>query len=160
LAELLWSRAQTLISEDTPQQVRDDLLKMIFEIKSLDEVTSKSKNLMRRQGMKKVGEIEDQCDLLLIRTILSFHPTRKIEADQRISVGMCQGHLTFFVTQTDQKQTDEDAISIKKCVVEISQASTLALKEFAEKKYQSSPLKRIAQLLAKLCELYPAIAPN
>lgn len=52
--------------------------------------------------MRKVGEIEDPRDQIFIRTVLSFHPTRKMDDGQRVSVGMCQGHLTFYVTQTDQ----------------------------------------------------------
>lgn len=53
---------------------------------------------------------------------------------------------------------EEEAISVKKCVSVIAQSYSLSMKEQAEAKYLGTPLKRVAQLLAKMVELYPSCA--
>ena len=60
-----------------------------------------------------------------------------------LTVGTCMGHHSFFMTSREavregEKLSENDAISLKKCLVEISQAYTLALRDHAEKKYQST----------------------
>jgi hypothetical protein len=39
---------------------------------------------------------------------------------------------------------EEDAISAKKCAIEIAQIHSVALKDFSEEKYKSTPLKKVA----------------
>jgi len=43
-------------------------------------------------------------------------------------------------------------------VIELSRAFSTSLKDHTEKKYSMTALKRVAQLLAKLSELYPSVA--
>ena len=90
--------------------------------------------------------MNDIKDEKFMRVIFSYHPTRKIDKDSNIIVGMCQGQPTFFVNSSSEQnsKTQDDAISIKKCVIEISKAFSLSLKEYAENKYKGSPLKRVA----------------
>lgn len=73
------------------------------------------------------------------------------------------GHQTFFLQNADEiilkiQPNENDAISVKKCLMEISQVQSVAIREQSDKKYIVTPLKRIAKLLAKLMELYPTVA--
>ena len=95
-----------------------------------------------------------------MRAVFSFHPNHERNLSGEVRVGQCLGHHTSFIKQADSEVSlsEKEAISLKKCLVEISQAYTLALRDFAENKYQASSLKKIAQLLAKMSELYPTVA--
>ena len=100
-----------------------------------------------------------------MRAVFSYHPNHERDMTGVLRVGTCMGHHSFFMTARDafkegEKLTEDDAVSLKKCLVEISQAYTLALRDHSEKKYQSTQLKKIAQLLGKLSELYPTVAQS
>jgi hypothetical protein len=74
---------------------------------------------------------------------LAIHPNHERDMSGVLRVGTCMGHHSFFMTTRDavregEKLTEDDAVSLKKCMVEISQAYTLALRDHAEKKYQST----------------------
>lgn len=59
---------------------------------------------------------------------------------------MCQGQSTFFIADINNSEqiNEKDAISIKKCTIEISTEFSASLKDYAEKKYTFTPLKRVA----------------
>lgn len=78
-----------------------------------------------------------------MRAVFSFHPNHERDMTGVLRVGTCMGHHSFFMSSRDaikegEKLTEDDAVSLKKCMVEISQAYTLALRDHAEKKYQST----------------------
>jgi hypothetical protein len=51
--------------------------------------------------------------------------------------------------------SEDDAISVKKCLTGIIQEQTQRLRGFSEKKYQNSVLKKLAVFLTKVINLYP-----
>lgn len=93
LADLLWERAQQIISDylvsafsqeeakDTeilPRAVVDQLQAVIKEVKTVDELLARAKVLLRKysdQGAPARVE-EDLLDLLFLKLIFSFHPTK------------------------------------------------------------------------------------
>lgn len=121
---------------------------------------------MKKNAPKVEGQftkVSEDNEKALLKAVFSFHPTRELPKDCEIFVGMCLGHLTFFTMSSDMvllgsKPIEEDAISVRKCVKELANAYALAIKERSDLKYNNSPLKRIAQLFAKLTEVYPTIA--
>lgn len=124
-----------------------ELAKMIKdEIKSVEDITSKAKSILRRQSMRGGGVIAEAKDEKFMRILFGYHPTRTVNELNKITVGMCQGQPTFFVSDNDNSEqiTEKDAISIKKCAIEISTAFSASLKDYAEKKYNMTPLKRVA----------------
>ena len=124
-----------------------ELVKMIRDqIKSLEDVTSKAKNILMKQSIKGGGIITDAKEDKFMRIIFSYHPTRVINSQSKISVGICQGQPTFFIADdiNSEQNNEKDAISIKKCAIEISTAFSVSLKDYAEKKYTMTPLKRVA----------------
>ena len=50
---------------------------------------------------------------------------------------------------------EEDAISIKKCLVGLNQKYIERTRERAEQKFQNSPLKKLGLFLAKIMKTYP-----
>ncbi len=68
-----------------------ELAKMIKdEIRSLEDVTSKAKNILRKQSIKGGGLISDTKEEKFMRIVFSYHPTRKVNEESKILVGMCQ----------------------------------------------------------------------
>ena len=66
---------------------------------------------------------------MFMRVIFLYHPTRSAGLndleEQKIFVGQCMGQATFFIISSDQimlgiKPVDNDAISVKKSIVEIA----------------------------------------
>jgi hypothetical protein len=47
--------------------------------------------------MRGGGVLSDSKDEKFMRIVLSYHPTRKIDQDSKITVGMCQNQPTFFI---------------------------------------------------------------
>jgi hypothetical protein len=96
-----------------------------------------------------------------LKTVFSFHPTRELpnEPDYPILVGKCEGFPAFMVQcfklSEEALPDSDDAISIKKCVVSISQAHNTSLKAFADKKFQTSSLKKLSVFLSKVMSTYP-----
>jgi hypothetical protein len=132
-------------------------------IKSPEDVLVRAKAILQKACEAGQGHIQDFKEELFMRTIFSYHPNHERDIKGQVKVGTCLGHHTFFITnavESEEKLTEKDAISMKKCLVEISQVYTIALRDFTEKKYQTTPLKKIAQLLVKVSELYPTVAQN
>jgi hypothetical protein len=57
-----------------------------------------------------------------MRTVFSYHPNHDRDLNGQVRVGTCMGHHTFFIKAVgeDQNLTEKEAISLKKCLVEIS----------------------------------------
>jgi len=73
------------------------------------------------------------------------------------------GQSTYYIVNSDQitlglKPVDNDAISVKKSIVQIAQEMTRQHRDSIEEKYNESSLKSIGMLLAKMMELYPTCA--
>jgi hypothetical protein len=84
--------ADLLLTKKTESNGDQELAKMIKdEIKSLEDVTSKAKNILRKQSIKGGGQISDTKEERFMRIVFSYHPTRKINEESKIVVGMCQG---------------------------------------------------------------------
>lgn len=69
-------------------------------------------------------------------------------------MGKFKGFPAFFVKDSTELE-DDDTISVKKCLVNLSQAYTTCLMVFAEKKFQASALKKLSLFLAKVIASYP-----
>jgi len=96
-----------------------------------------------------------------LKVVFSYHPTRDLPENPNypILIGKCYGYPTFFVQAfalTEGALPDEDdAISIKKCINGIVEHQTINLKEFSEKRYQQSALKKLVFFFSKVMNLYP-----
>jgi hypothetical protein len=84
--------ADLLLIKKTEWNGDQELGKMIKdEIKSLEDVTSKAKNILRKQSIKGGGQISDPKEEKFMRIVFSYHPTRKVNEESKIVVGICQG---------------------------------------------------------------------
>jgi hypothetical protein len=61
------------------------------EIRSLEDVVSKAKNILRKNSINGGGLIADAKEEKFMRILFSYHPTRKVNEKSKIVVGMCQG---------------------------------------------------------------------
>ena len=152
LIDLLWKRAQDIISE-RPEKVSEEqktILNRYFHdlnIKTPEDVLVRAKSILQR-GSENTTSTHHSLDLkeeLFMLAVFSFHPNHESRnLKGQVRVGMCMGHHTFFITSGEAADvTEKDAISLKKCLVGLSQAYTMALREYSEKRYQSTPLKKI-----------------
>lgn len=111
--------------------------------------------------MNLINRITDPVELLFLKVIFSFHPSRVLpeDPDYPILIGACYEKQTFFVqglTLAEGARPDEDdAISIKKCIISIMEAHSLKIKDHAESRYTHSSLKKIGVFLPKVMGLYP-----
>jgi len=60
-----------------------------------------------------------------MRAVFSYHPNHARDMTGVLRVGTCMRHHSFFMTAIDafregEKLTEDDAVSLKKCLVEIS----------------------------------------
>jgi hypothetical protein len=84
--------ADLLLTKKTEFNGDQQLAKMIKDdIKSLEDITSKAKNILRKQSIKGGSSIEDAKEENFMRILFSYHPTRKVNEQSKIVVGMCQG---------------------------------------------------------------------
>jgi hypothetical protein len=71
-----------------------------------------------------ICQISNICDEIFMKVLFSFHPTREIPSDTAypILVGTCLGHQTYFIknVKKDSLLSEDDAISVKKCISEIA----------------------------------------
>jgi hypothetical protein len=97
LADILWDRAQDMFndfgdkkeeSEDVEMsevdQKKNNLNRYLHELKNLEDVTVRAKNILKKGGEK----IQDFNDEMLMRIIFSFHPnpSREMRAYQDYSI--------------------------------------------------------------------------
>lgn len=83
-----------------------------------------------------ISQINNICEEIFMKVLFSFHPTRDIPKDSAypILVGTCLGHQTYFIKNMtkDSLLTEDDAISVKKCISEIAQKFTASIRDFSE----------------------------
>ena len=71
--------ADLLLTKKPEFSGEKELAKMIKEeIKSLEDVTSKAKNILMKQSIKGGGLIADANEEKFMRIVFSYHPTRKV----------------------------------------------------------------------------------
>eukprot|EP00347_Sterkiella_histriomuscorum_P009398 403341366 len=138
--------------------------RILKEQKSSEDILARAKSILRNlsdQNQNQLVQVTDLNDQLFLRVLFSFHPNRELPSDYKypIFVGKCQGYPTFFVNSNLTSETyipeDDDAISVKKCLSKIVQAYSLSLKIFAEKKFNTSTLKKLGIFFSKVMNLYP-----
>lgn len=138
--------------------------KSLKDLKTSEDILARAKSILRKlsdQNENSIIKVSDINDQIFLKVLFSFHPTRDLPFSHiyPILIGKCYGYPTFFVnsqlSSEDQIPHEDDAISIKKCLSKIVQAYSMSLKIFAEKKYNSSTLKKLGIFLSKLMSLYP-----
>ena len=133
------------------------------EIKTPEDILVRAKNILKRHNndASSIVKVQDIVEQVFLKVVFSFHPTRQQPDNPTypILIGRCRGFQTFFVNSLSLFEgsipDEDDAISVKKCLNGIGQAYTDKLKDFAESKYQSTPLKKLGIYLTKLMTLYP-----
>jgi hypothetical protein len=97
-------------------------------IKAPEDVLVKAKNILQKACEAGQGKILDMKEEVFMHAVFSFHPNNDRDLKGQIRVGTCMGHHTFFIKPAEigeeQKTCEKDAISLKKCLVGISQAYT------------------------------------
>ncbi|CDW86819.1 UNKNOWN [Stylonychia lemnae] len=141
-----------------------DFQKNLKELKTSEDILARAKQILRAysdQNQDSIIQVQDKQDLIFLKVLFSFHQTRELPTNPRypILIGKCFGYPTFFVQSQNQPADtlpkEDDAISIKKCLNSIVQASIMSLKTFSEKKYAQSSLKKLGLFLSKIMKLYP-----
>lgn len=149
LADLLWGRAQDIINargEEEMGGLTEDQkanLNTYFHdgIKTPEDVIIRAKGILQRACESgAASQIKEYREEIFIRAVFSYHPNHERDMTGVLRVGTCMGHHSFFMTsraavREGDKLTENDAVSLKKCMAEISQAYTLGLRDYAEKKY-------------------------
>jgi hypothetical protein len=150
LTDLLWKRAEDIINERSEiSEEQKTLLNRYFHdlsIKTPEDVLVRAKSILQRGSGSSLQHALDLKEELFMLAVFSFHPNHESRnLKGQVRVGMCMGHHTFFIKAGDSAEvTEKDAISLKKCLVGLSQAYTIALREYSEKRYLATPLKKIS----------------
>jgi|LauGreDrversion4_2_1035121.scaffolds.fasta_scaffold66859_1 hypothetical protein len=115
------------------------------EMKGLDDLLTKTKLIIKKNSSRSEEDfvqVTDYFEQALMRVIFSFHPTKAPEnmlgKEYLIFVGTCLGHQTFFVMRESdigRKPEEDDAISVKKCLMEMAAAVSLKQRETSETRY-------------------------
>jgi hypothetical protein len=91
-------------------------------IKTPDDVVVRAKAILQRACETGQTQIKDFREEIFMRTVFIFHPNHERDMKGQIRIGTCMGHHTFFIKPVGDEEnlTEKDAISLKKCLVEIS----------------------------------------
>jgi len=128
LPDMLKIRSDIVI-KDASEEQRLKLGRYFQDMKSLDDIVVRAKGILKKTCESGEELLTDFCENAFMHTVFSYHPNHDRDITGQIRVGTYLGHHTFFINGSQvQEMTEKDAISLKKCMIEISQAFTFSMR--------------------------------
>ena len=124
----------------------------------LKSFTDQHSDLSKSKTLNKVNNKEQE---YFLKALFSFHPTKGLNEDYNYTIftGSSHNYSCFFILPNYKSQTvtptDDDSISLKKCIQGLNLNYTEDLHNFINQKFHSTPLKSIGSFLTKLMRTYP-----